>query len=203
NADVIVSVGADFLGTWLDSIEYTKQYMTNRNHTSLQSGKMSRHIQFESGLSLTGTNADVRVSIKPSEEEALLIALYNELTGSTLPNAIKDNQKAVTAAKLVAKELNQANGKALVVSGSNDISIQSLVNAINAHLGSYGSTIDLDNVSNQYKGDDSSFAQFLREANSGAIDVAFFLESNPVYDYYDSKAVENALSKIKFKVSFA
>jgi len=203
NADVIVSVGADFLSSWLDSIEYTKQYMANRNHTSLKNGKMSRHVQFESGLSVTGTNADVRISIKPSEEGALLIALYNELTGSSLPNAIKDNQKAVTSVKLVAKELSNANGRALVVSGSNDINVQSLVNAINAHLGSYGSTIDLDNVSNQYKGDDAAFAEFLREANSGAIDVAFFLESNPAYEYYDNKAVEGALSKIKFKVSFA
>jgi len=203
NADVIVSVGADFLSTWLDSIEYTKQYMTNRNHTSLKNGKMSRHVQFESGLSITGTNADVRISIKPSEEGALLIALYNELTGSSLPNAIKDNQKAVTSIKLVAKELSNANGKALVVSGSNDINVQSLVNAINAHLGSYGSTIDLDNVSNQYKGDDATFAQFLKDANSGLVDVAFFLESNPAYEYYDNKAVESALSKIKFKVSFA
>jgi len=203
NADVIVSVGADFLSTWLDSIEYTKQYMTNRNHTSLKNGKMSRHIQFESGLSLTGTNADVRIAIKPSEEGALLIALYNELTGSALPNSIKDNQKAVTAAKLVAKELNQANGRALVISGSNDSNVQSLVNAINAHLGSYGSTIDLDNSSNQFKGDDEAFALFLKEANGGLIDVAFFLDSNPVYEYFDNKAVESALSKIKFKVSFA
>ena len=203
NADIIVSVGADFLGSWLDGIEYTKQYMTNRNHTSLKSGKMSRHIQFESGLSLTGTNADVRVTIKPSEEGALLISLYNELTGSALPNAIKDNQKAVTAVKLVAQELSQSNGKALVVSGSNDINVQSLVNAINAHLGSYGSTIDLDNASNLYKGDDEAFITFLKEANSGLIDVAFFVDSNPAYEYFDHAAVESALSKIKFKVSFA
>jgi hypothetical protein len=31
---------------------------------------MSRHIQFESGMSLTGTNADVRIATKPSEEGA-------------------------------------------------------------------------------------------------------------------------------------
>jgi len=203
NADVIVSVGADFLGSWLDSIENTRQYMLNRNHKSLQSGRMSRHIQFESGLSLTGSNADVRVTIKPSEEGALLISLYNELTGASLPNGLSNNAKALTAVKLVAKELGQSNGKALLVSGSNDVTIQSLVNAINVQLGSYGSTIDLDNASNLYKGDDSAFAQFVRDANGGLIDVAFFLDTNPVYDYFDKEAIESALSKIKFKVSFA
>jgi len=202
-ADVIVSVAADFLSTWIDGVEYTAQYMKNRNYRSLKKGKMSRHIQFETGLSLTGTNADVRVAIKPSEEGALLVALYNELTGAGLPSDIKVNAKAETAIKLVAKELLKANGKALVVAGSNDIAIQTIVNAINVHLGSYGNTIDLNNVTNLYKGDDVSFTQFLQEANSGQVEVALIVNCNPVYEYFDNKAVESALGKIKFKVSFA
>src|SRR5690606_706369 len=43
-ADVIVSVAADFLSTWIDGVEYTAQYMKNRNYRSLKKGKMSRHI---------------------------------------------------------------------------------------------------------------------------------------------------------------
>src|ERR1700744_4823072 len=66
-ADVIVSFGADFLGTWISGEEFTAQYVQNRNNKSLQSKKMSRHIQFETGMILTGTNADVRLPIKPSE----------------------------------------------------------------------------------------------------------------------------------------
>src|SRR5690606_18809020 len=77
HADVIVSIAADFLGTWLSGEEHTQQYISNRNYKSLKQGRMSRHIQFEGGMSLTGTNADVRVAIKPSEEGPLLIALYN------------------------------------------------------------------------------------------------------------------------------
>jgi len=202
-ADVIVSVGADFLNTWIDEVEFTKQYMSNRDHNSLKNGKMSRHIQFESGLSVTGTNADVRVTIKPSEEGALLISLYNELTGSSLPNGLQSNERAATAIKIVAKELSQANGRSLLVSGSNDINIQSLVNAINVHLGSYGTTIDLDNSTNHFRGDDEAFDQFLTDAKSGNVDVAFFVNSNPLYDYFDNKSVEEALGKIKFKLSFA
>lgn len=203
NADTIVSVGADFLSTWIDGVEFTGQYMKNRNHASLKNGKMSRHIQFETGLSMTGTNADVRVAIKPSEEGPLLIALYNELTGAGLTGGIKDNHKAEVALKLVAQELSNSNGNALVVSGSNDVAIQTIVNAINAHLGSYGNTIDLENASNRYKGDDQAFSTFLQEAKNGQVDVAFFLNSNPAYEYFDSKLVEEALAKIKFKVSFA
>ncbi|MFD2148123.1 TAT-variant-translocated molybdopterin oxidoreductase [Mucilaginibacter antarcticus] len=35
-ADVIVSFGADFLGTWISGEEFTRQYVTNRNDKSLK-----------------------------------------------------------------------------------------------------------------------------------------------------------------------
>lgn len=203
NADVIVSVGADFLGTWISGEEFTQQYVSNRNYKSLEKGVMSRHIQFESGLSLSGTNADVRIAVKPSEEGPLLISLYNEVTGGSLPGGLTTNTKAQTALKLVAQELRKAQGRAILVSGANDINIQTLTNAINAALGSYGSTIDLDNPSNQYKGDDSLFENFIQQASRGEVGVAFFLNSNPYYDYYNVEALKAALDNVDFKLSFS
>src|SRR5690606_23906063 len=107
------------------------------------------------------------------------------------------------ALKLVAQELLQARGRAVGVSGSNEVAIQTLTNAINAALGSYGSTIDLDNPSYHYKGDDEAFAAFLAEAARGDVDAAFFLNANPLYEYADAVSVAEALDKIKFKLSFA
>ena len=77
-AKVIVSFGADFLGTWISPVEYTKQWVSNRK-VSNEKREMSRHIQFESNLSLTGSNADVRIPIKPSAEGIALISLYNKI----------------------------------------------------------------------------------------------------------------------------
>src|SRR6195952_4247213 len=88
-ADIIVSFGADFLGTWISPEEHTLQYVSNRNAKSLEAKKMSRHIQFETGMSMTGTNADVRMPIKPSEEGVALVNLYNALSGTTLPGSRK------------------------------------------------------------------------------------------------------------------
>src|SRR5665811_2188428 len=93
-ADVIVSFSADFLGTWISGEEFTRQYVSNRNGKSLEEKKMSRHIQFESGMSLTGTNADVRIAIKPSEEGVALVNLYNAITGTTLPGSKALTNKA-------------------------------------------------------------------------------------------------------------
>ncbi len=202
-ADIIVSVGADFLGTWIAGAAHTQQYSSNRDYKSLDQKKMSRHVQFETGLSMTGTNADVRIAIKPSEEGPLLISLYNELTGGSMSGGLSGNQKAQAALKLVAQELRNANGRALLVAGSNDVSVQTLVNAINNSLNSYGNTIDLDNPCKLYQGDDEAFSRFLSDAKRGAVDVALFLNANPLYDYFDAKSVEEALNQVGFKLSFS
>jgi MoCo/4Fe-4S cofactor protein with predicted Tat translocation signal len=203
-ADVILSFGADFLGTWISGEEFTRQYVQNRNNKSLENKKMSRHIQFESGMSMTGTNADVRIPIKPSEEGIALINLYNAISGTTLPGSKKlTNANADKAIILVAKELQAAKGKALVVAGSNDVATQVLVNAINSLLGSYGTTIDLDNPSRQYAGNDAELVEFVNEAKRGEVGAVLFLDANPAYDYYNANDIKEALKKISLKVSFS
>ena len=201
-ADVIVSFGADFLGTWISPLEFNRQYVSNRNMASLKNKKMSRHIQFESGMTMTGTNADVRVAIKPSEEGIALLNLYAALGGGTSAPKLA-NAKAATAISLVAKELSAARGRALVVSGSNDIATQSIVNSINTLLGSYGTTIDINNPSYQYRGNDADFVAFVAEMQRGEVDAVFFLDSNPAYSSVIAKDFTEGLNKVKLKVSFA
>ncbi len=203
-ADLIVSFGADFLGTWISPVEFSRQYASKRNNTSLEGKKMSRHIQFETGMSLTGTNADTRLPLKPSEEGIALLNLYAALGGSiTGTKPLANNPNAEKAIALAAKELSAAKGRALVVSGSNDVSAQILVNAINAILGSYGTTIDLDNPSYQYAGNDAEFVEFVNEMSRGEVDAVFFLNSNPAYEFSEAKLFTDALSKVKLRVSFA
>jgi MoCo/4Fe-4S cofactor protein with predicted Tat translocation signal len=203
-ADVIVSFGADFLGTWISPEEFTRQYVSNRNSKSLASKKMSRHIQFETGMSMTGTNADNRYPVKPSEEGIALLSLYNAIAGTSLAGSKKVSNKAVdNAITLAATELKAAKGKALVVAGSNDVATQTLVNAINSLLGSYGNTIDLDNPSKQYAGNDQDFAAFVAELASGSVGAVLFLNANPAYDYFKAKEFTDAVKKVRLKISFS
>ncbi|HEY1023714.1 MAG TPA: 4Fe-4S dicluster domain-containing protein, partial [Sphingobacteriaceae bacterium] len=204
-ADVIVSFGADFLGTWIAPEEHSKQYVSQRNAASLKNKKMSRHIQFETGMSMTGTNADSRIPVKPSEEGLAVLALYAAITGTPVNgvNGVSSNPVADKAIKLAAKELSAKKGRALVVSGSNDVAIQTVVNAINSALGSYGVTIDLDNPVNLYAGNDAEFAEFINEMNRGEVAAVFFMNSNPAYDHFNSKAFTDGLAKVNLKVSFA
>jgi len=131
NADVIVSFGADFLTSWINPIEFSRQYGETRK---LRNGKktISRHYQFEAMLSLAGANADQRIKLKPSQQAAVVASLYNKvaaLTGGASINATGTPvDKALDA---VAKDLLAAKGKSLVVSNSNDANEQVIVNAIN------------------------------------------------------------------------
>ena len=45
---------------------------------------MSRHIQFESNMSLTGANADKRVPLTPSEQKIALAKLYSYVVGGSV-----------------------------------------------------------------------------------------------------------------------
>ena len=64
-AKSIVSIGADFLSTWLMATEYAAQYGSRRNPEKEAEGEwMSKHFQFESNMSISGSNAFVIASAK-------------------------------------------------------------------------------------------------------------------------------------------
>ena len=132
-ADVIVSFDADFLGTWISPVEYAAQWVKGRQIKDITNPKMSRHIQVESGMSMTGSNADNRIFAKPSEMGAAIAYLANKIVGGVSVPALNDTAKS--SLDKVAAELQAARGKSLVVSGSNNVSEQILVNAINNALG--------------------------------------------------------------------
>lgn len=206
-ADVIVSIAADFLGTWISPVEYSKQYVHNRGQRALKEDKkMSRHYQFESALSMTGTNADARVPVKPSQLGLVTLALYNEvarITGGTSVQAPELPEIAAEKVKQAAKELAAAKGRSLVVCGLNDVAVQEVVNSMNVLLGSYGKTIDLENPSYQYRGDEATLSALVNRMNGGKIGALFFYGVNPVYDFPQAKAFTDALGKVKMKISFS
>ncbi len=202
NAMLVVGFGADFLSGWLSPIEYSRQYVVNRKLRGKKN--MSRHIQFETALSLTGSNADKRYAVRPSQQGALIANLYNNLASMAGVATVKaeaiDVADGIAAA---AKELWANKGKALVVCDSNDVNVQVLVNAINSLLESYGSTIDLDNASNMQQANDADIIALVEEMKKGAVDALILYNVNPAYTYPRSEEFKAALGKVDLKISFA
>ena len=201
-ADVIVSFNADFLGTWISPIEYAAAYAKGRKINDITKARMSRHIQVENHMSLSGSNADNRILVKPSEQGVAISHLYNEITGATSgTNGL--NAKAKKALSKLAAELKAASGKALVVSASNNVNEQLMVNAINNALSSYGTTIDMGTTSNQRQGNDKTLKSLVDEIKSGSVDLIIFWGANPVYDSAFGTELAASLGKVKNKISFA
>ena len=196
-ANTIVSFGADFLGTWVSPIEHTKQYSKTRKVSS-ENKNMSRHYQFESNLSLTGSNADYRTPVKASQEGLAVAALYNEVAKMTGNSPVNTNKVEIANISKAAKDLVSNKGKSLVVAGSNDSDIQLLVNGINSMLNNYGTTIDLNQYSNARKGDDAAFAQFVNDAKAGVVKAVIFYNANPVYDSGMGEELKSSFRKSFF-----
>ena len=197
-ANVIVSLGADFLGTWISPVEYSRQYVTNRK-ISTDKRTMSRHYQFESNLSLTGSNADVRVAVKPSEIGTVAVALYNAVSGGAPVSGLSATaQKQLTRA---VADLQANRGTSLVVSGSNDPAVQTVVAAINQTLGNVGTSVNLTTPSFVRQGNDVRMGQFVDELKSGAISAVIFYHANPVYNHPRGEEIKAALAKVPLSVS--
>ena len=192
NAKVIVSLGADFLGTWLSPTEFSKQYSANRK-ISGEKPELSRHIHFESMMSMTGSNADDRITHKPSETGAVAVAILNALNGTAAAFADKKLNDGV---KLAAEKLKTAAGNALVVCGSNDVNVQIIINAINEAIGANGKTINWAVTSNYRKGIDADMASLVNDMNSGAVGAVLIQGVNPAYSYSDSKKFTDGLNKV-------
>jgi len=200
-AKVIVSFGADFLGSWLSPVEYTKGYSAGRKLLE-KTDSMSRHYQFESGMTLTGSNADVRIPVKPSEEAVLISGLYNQLLKAKGLEGSGDVQTPVDLSGLVA-DLIENEGKSLVVSASNDTQVQLVINAINQLLGNYGNTILTSRTLNTKQGIDAEFDSFLTGLKNKNIAGVLCWGVNPVYNHPTGKEIKAALEGLELSVAFA
>ncbi|NIK72669.1 molybdopterin-containing oxidoreductase family iron-sulfur binding subunit [Thermonema lapsum] len=201
-AEVIVSVGADFLGTWLSPIEHARQYAQTRKLGG-DKKTMSRHYQFETILSLTGANADYRSRIRPSQEGLVVAALYNGVAKAVGAPTVAAPAINVPHIDKAVKDLLSAKGKSLVVAGSNDPDVQVLVNAINYLLENYGNTLDLSRPSFVRQGNDEDFLRFVEDAKKGNVSAVIFYNANPVYDHAKGAELAKALPQIALTVSTA
>lgn len=210
-ARLVVSFDADFLGTWISPVQYTRDYAGAR---SLQGERreMLRHIQFESRMSLTGSNADQRIVVSPDETMGALLLLARLVAekakaggGAPAPLASFDpagiGANVRRAVEQTATDLSRLGGESLVVAGANDADAQYVANFINQAVGSYGKTLDLTNPSAQEQASDREMVELVREMNEGQVAVLIISGVNPAYDFFDRQSFINSLPKVPLKIS--
>lgn len=197
-AKLIVSFGADFLGTWLSPIEYIKQFSSARDPEH----EMNYLFQLESNLSLTGSNADKRIQIRPSQEDIILANIYKEVV-KTVENVTVIVPESPVDVSEITKRLLASRGKSLVISGSDVKNTQLLVNEINRLLGNIGQTILFDSYLRTHSAIDSDMELLVGNMKKGSVDALLMWNVNPVYTWYNSDAVVEGLKKVSLTVSLS
>ncbi|MBC3756868.1 TAT-variant-translocated molybdopterin oxidoreductase [Hyunsoonleella sp. SJ7] len=194
-AMTIVSVGADFLGDWQGG-GFDSGYSKNRipDH-----GKMSRHIQFESNMSLTGANADKRVPLTPSQQKQALAKLYSLVVGGAvstdLPEAINE------AVQKAASALKKAGSKGVLVTGIQDVNAQTVALEINEALGS--KAFDPSTPIKTRQGNDKAVAKLVADMKEGKVGAIIMSGVNPAYTLPNSADFLEGLGKTKLSVAFS
>ena len=189
-ADVIVSIGADFLTDWQGGgfeVGYAKGRVPNH-------GKMSRHVQFESNMTLTGANADKRYMVKPSEQTQVLLNIYNAITG----NGTAKTTSVDTGIQNVVKQLKAAGSNAVVVTGLQDKNAQLVALAINKAIES--GAINIASPKYIRSGSDAKVSQLITNMNAGKVGALFMYDTNPAFTL---AGFGEALKKVSLSVAFA
>ena len=201
-AKVVVSIAADFLNDWLMTGSFTSQYASRRKP---EGEWMSRHYQFESIMSLTGTNADKRAAIKPSQEHDLALAIHDELAGmmGASKAGAKTDELPMDLVKAAAKDLYANRGSSLVIASCNDPDLQVIVNGINQMLGNYGSTIRTDVELFVKDGRDEDVAALINDMKAGKVGALLCYGVNPAYTWPGANAFKEGLEKVDMSLSFA
>lgn len=199
-AKTIVSIGADFLSTWLLGNAFSSDYGKRRDPNGEW---MSRHFQFESVMSISGSNADYRGMIKPSEQANVLSYILGKFGVNTGVSANLDKAVQKVADEAV-KSLKKSKGESVVVCGSNNTAVQILTNKLNNVLGAYGKTIKFESEINLFKSEDEKMQKLVSDVIAGkGPDAIFFLGANPVYNLPNGKQFGDALKNVGLTVSLS
>ena len=201
-AEVIVAFDADFLGTWISPVEFAGAYQSGRRLRGRE-GRFSKHFHVESGLTVTGSKADVRSTVKPGQ---LALALAHVAAALGAPAAWTGGASSPLPAErldAMSKALRAAGSKGLLVCGSQDLNAQLITNWINHHIGAYGSTLDLARPSLQRQGDDAAVDALVGELAKGEVAGIIVLDGDPVADLPQGKALAEGIKKAPLSVSLA
>ena len=193
-ANVIVSVGADFLSDWQGG-GYDGDYALNRIP---KKGKMSKHIQVESNMSITGSNADVRIAVKPSVQKQALAFLYSKISKQSVSYKLSSDLQAKLTK--VADELIKAGSTALLVSGIDDVDAQLLVLEINKLLKSQA--FDPQRPRYIREGNDKQVKALISDMNAGKVSAILMAGVNPIYTLADTEGFKKGLEKVTTKVIY-
>ena len=194
-ANVIVSLGSDFLEEGPAHLRYARDF-AQRRRVRKGTASMNRLYAIESGFSSTGSVADHRLPVKPSEIEAVGRAILAGVGGGQA--ATGAHQPFVAA---LVRDLQANRGASVVVPGDDQPAVvHAIAHAINQALGNMGATVlvtDSPEVApvNQLE----SLRELVTDMHAGAVKALLVLGGNPVFDAPADFRFRTAYLKVPFR----
>ena len=189
-ASTIVSIGADFLGDWQGG-GFEAGYAKSRIP---KDGRMSRHIQFEANMSLSGANADKRVPASPAQQAAVLGYITGAKALADVPEAIRP------AAEQAKRALEKSGSKGVLVCGLPCPMAQKKVLNYNTSLGS--EVMDATRPIMKFSGSSTEVQKVIDGVKNGNIKGLITAGVNPLYAFADAAFVD-AYKNLEFTLAFA
>jgi MoCo/4Fe-4S cofactor protein with predicted Tat translocation signal len=186
NADIIVSLDCDFLGSE-QTLQGVRDFSRRRRVQGSADG-MNRLYAVENRFTTTGGMADHRFRCAASQIPAFALQLAKKIVGSTNDRVLNgvvsvfsetgpqfdDAWLTECANDLVAKK-----GRSLVLASNRFPAwVHGVVLAMNSALGAFGSTLEILSAPRVKA---ASLGDLVAEAKSNALKKLFILSGNPVY----------------------
>ena len=196
-ADVVVSLGADFLDRGPGRLAYARAFADRRRVRTAQDD-MNRLYQLEASPSATGSLADHRVPLKPSDIAATAAALAAELGAG----AVAARPEAIDARVFEAMldDLQAARGRSVVIAGEEQPAVvHALAHAINEALGNVGSTVRyVQPAAARPTNHALELGELVDAMNQGEVAALLVLEGNPAYTAPAGLGFAEALGRVAF-----
>jgi molybdopterin-containing oxidoreductase family iron-sulfur binding subunit len=199
-ADVVLSLDADFVGCGPGSLRYARDFAGRRRPE--QADRMNRLYAVESMPSSTGARADHRLPARPSEIEAFARGIAGALD-SRASDVVQAFRPAVAKfIDAVAKDLQAHRGRSLVIAGDGQpASVHALAHAMNQSLGNVGTTVVYtQTVEAEPVNQLDSLRDLVADMNAGKVDILVIVGGNPVYTAPADLNFADALGKPQLRV---
>lgn len=228
-AKVILTLGADFLGGSVGSVESAREWIKNRKleGQKASTADQSRLLAIESAFSLTGANADERQPVVAGDELWAALAIAHELiivqkrSRFAADAAVKAALEPYTVTKVAARiggadtaarltrmahALGEAKGHGLVMAGgvstrhTGGVALHVVANLLNSALENEGTTVDGIGQARSARSSYSALEKLIAEMQNGKVGALIISGTNPVYSLPEVSGFSNALKKVPFVV---
>jgi molybdopterin-containing oxidoreductase family iron-sulfur binding subunit len=227
-ADFLVSLGADFLETWLSPVEYAWKFKAMH---ALKDGQKGLFFHIGPYQTMTGANADQWLSCQPGSETTIVLGLIREALlsgkGRKLPQSLRTSIEKITApytpekvveltgvAPDLYKRLQESllnSQKPLILGtgtgsmGKNSLQTNMAVNLLNLILDPDLSLFDFENRHRvENAAPRSDVLDFFQALKTDPVELLLLNNTNPVYAFSPTSEIEKTLvNENLFVVSFS